>query len=375
MEDQTILRDFLDLVGQDAASRNERAVADMVKKKMAALGVDLEEDDAGNKIGGNTGNLFGVLDGGLPGSVLLNAHLDRVTNGLGIKPVIKDGIISSDGTTILAADDLSGVAALIDSVRRLKASGRKFPRVEYLFTVGEEAGLLGSKAFEVSKLRSKVGYAFDSPGRLGRVVNAAPGQVSLCVEVEGLAAHAGNCPEKGVNAVIALANILSTIREGRLDPESTANFAVLDCGTKVTNIVQAYAKCRGEMRSRNPKAMDDYVKYFEKHCQESVGLAGAKVTTTVTPAYKTFAIDESSPVVQAALAALRRMGAETQVNGGGGGMDANIWNAEGIAVAGVATGYSGNHGTGEQLVLDDLLRAGELAAEIVMSWAENAEEL
>ncbi len=374
MEDQTILRDFLDLVGQDAASRNERAVADMVKGKMAALGVELEEDGAGEKIGGNTGNLFGVLDGGLPRSVLLNAHLDRVANGLGIRPVIRDGIISSDGTTILAADDLSGVAALIDSARRLKASGRKFPRVEYLFTVGEEAGLLGSKAFETSKLRSKVGYAFDSPGRLGRVVNAAPGQVGLCVEVEGLAAHAGNCPEKGVNAVIALANILSTIREGRLDPESTANFAVLDCGTKVTNIVQAYAKCRGEMRSRNPKTMDDYVRYFEKHCRESARLAGAKVTTAVTPAYKTFAIDESAPVVQAALAALRRMGVEAQVNGGGGGMDANIWNAAGIAVVGVATGYSGNHGTGEHLVLDDLLRAGELASEIVMSWAENAEE-
>ena len=61
---------------------------------------------------------------------------------------------------------------------------------------------------------------------------------------------------------------------------------------------------------------------------------------------------------------------DTQVNGGGGGMDANNWNAAGIATVGVATGYSGNHGVSEQIYLDDLLKAGELAENIVMTWAE-----
>ena len=72
----------------------------------------------------------------------------------------------------------------------------------------------------------------------------------------------------------------------------------------------------------------------------------------------------------AALKALRGMGLETVVNGGGGGMDANNWNAAGIATVGVATGYSSNHCVSEQIYLDDLLRAGELAENIVMTWAE-----
>lgn len=368
-----IVQDFLDLVQIDAASYDERAVADAVKAKMAEAGVELTEDDAAGKIGGNCGNLFGVLDGGLDGSVMLNSHLDRVANGRGIKPVIKDGVIASDGTTILAADDLSGVAALIDSARRLsaaKAQGVKFPRVEYLFTVAEEVGLFGSKSFDTSKLQSRVGYAFDSPGRMGRIVSAAPGQIGLKIDVEGRAAHAGNCPENGVNAVVALAKILATIRDGRLDPVSTSNFAVIDCGTKVTNIVQAHASCKGEMRSRNPKAMEEYAAYFEKHCQEAAAGMGAKVTTQITPMYQTFSFDDSAPVVQAAADALARMGVEVTVNGGGGGMDANIWNAAGIATVGIATGYSGNHGVSEQLVYDDLVRSGELAEQIVMSWAE-----
>ncbi len=370
MDNKQILQDFLDLVKIDASSGNERGVADAVKLKMAEIGVDLKEDDSGKKIGGNTGNLFGVLDGGLPGSVLLNAHMDRVANGFGIKPVIGDDrVIRSDGTTILAADDLSGVVALIDGARRLKNSGRKFPRVEFLFTIGEESGLHGSKLFDAGKLKSKVGYAFDSPGRMGRVVCAAPGQVDLLIEVEGRAAHAGNCPEEGVNATVVLAKILAGIRDGRLDPISTSNFAVLETRNTVTNIVQPYARCHGEMRSRDENRIAEYVEYFKKHCDEAAVGTGAKVTTTAKRMYRSFSFDESAPVVRAAVETLKGMGFETTVNGGGGGMDANNWNAAGIAAVGVATGYSGNHGVSEQIYLDDLLRAGELAEGIVMTWA------
>ena len=372
MSNAPILDDFLELVSIDAASRNERAIADAVKAKMAAFGIELAEDDAGEKIGGNTGNLLGVLDGGLPVTVLLNAHMDRVANGLGIKPVIKDGLITSDGTTILAADDLSGVAALIDSARRLSACGKKFPRVEYLFTVGEEAGLLGASAFDASKLSAKIGYAFDSPGRIGRVVCAAPGEIDMKIEVKGKAAHAGNCPEQGVNATVELAKVLATIRDGRLDFESTANFAVLECGTKMTNIVQAYASCKGEMRSRNAAKIAEYAEYVKKHIADANAASKAEISISVKQAFCNFSFGEDAPVVAAALAAIRDMGLEAEANGGGGGMDANIFNGKGISVVGVATGYSGNHGVSEQIYLDDLLRSGELAARIVMKHGEAA---
>lgn len=79
MED--IVEDFLELVQIDAASGNERGVADAVKARLEALGLAVDEDDAGASFGGNAGNLLAALDGGLPGSILLNAHMDRVANG------------------------------------------------------------------------------------------------------------------------------------------------------------------------------------------------------------------------------------------------------------------------------------------------------
>ena len=55
---------------------------------------------------------------------------------------------------------------------------------------------------------------------------------------------------------------------------------------------------------------------------------------------------------------------------GGGGMDANIFNAQGMKTIGVATGYSGNHTTTEQLVLEDFYKSGELAAQMIYAYAK-----
>lgn len=106
--------------------------------KLRELGCTVTRDNAGETFGGECGNLIGILEGELDGSVMLSSHMDRVPNGYGIQPVEKDGILYSDGTTILAADDISGVCAILEGVRRAKASGKPLPRIEIIFSVGEE---------------------------------------------------------------------------------------------------------------------------------------------------------------------------------------------------------------------------------------------
>ena len=160
-----IIDEFFELVSIDAISRNEREIADSVKVKLAELGCRVEEDDAATHIGGNTGNIYAVLDGTIEGSILLSAHLDRVANGYGIKPRIDGSRIVSDRTTILAADDISGVVAILDGVRRIKESGKPHPRIEIVFTVCEENGVLGSKYLDYSKIKSKVRLCIGFSGK------------------------------------------------------------------------------------------------------------------------------------------------------------------------------------------------------------------
>lgn len=369
MTEKEMLEEFVELVSIDAASGKEADVAQIVKAKLAAMGFQVSEDGAGSSFGGDCGNVLAVREGELKGAVLLCSHLDRVPQGLGIKPVEKEGIVYSDGTTILAADDLSGVCTILAGVRKVLAAKIPLPRLEVLFTVGEEAGLLGAKFMDMSLLQSKIGYVFDSPGSVGRFINAAPGSYSLQGELTGLAAHAGNEPEKGLDAAKAMCEILATIKSGRLDEESTANFPVLSTGSTVTNVVCDYALFKGETRSRNKEKLEAYVAYFENHCKEIAAKHGVQLKLTDKEKMLPFFISEEEQVLRLAKAACEKLKINWVINAGGGGMDANIFNAKGMNCIGVATGYTRNHTKQEQLVLADFYKAAHLAEELIRGYA------
>ena len=114
-----IRAEFGELARIDSESFGEREMADRLKEKLAELGIQAKEDDTAEKIGGNAGNLFGTLKGGMSGTpILLSGHMDTVAPGIGKKPVFhEDGTITSDGTTVLGADDLTGVIAILEGIR------------------------------------------------------------------------------------------------------------------------------------------------------------------------------------------------------------------------------------------------------------------
>ena len=365
MAREPILADFLELVQIDVVSRKERLAADLLKKKLSSIGCQVWEDEAGKVVDGDAGNVLAVLDGGAPGAVLLCAHMDRVGNGLGIKPIRRDGMILSDGSTILAADDMAGVAAILDGLRRVVKNGRPFPRVEVLFTICEEAGLLGSQNLNTKPLQAKRCYTFDSPGRIGRLINAAPTAASIQFKVYGKSAHAGNEPENGIDALKTAAAILASAKTGRLDSDTTANFSTLTTGGDNTGSVCDYVEVKGGARSLDNEKLIAYTCAFQILCKNVAQSFGARVEVDVVYRYQGFHIPEESKTVQIAAEALKEMSIPVLINASGGGMDANELNLRGIESIGVATGYAANHTVRENLVEADLLRCGELVEKII----------
>lgn len=370
MKNDAMYQELLELLKIGSASGKESDIADVLEKKLTELGFSVTRDNAGETFGGECGNLIGILEGQLDGSVMFSSHMDRVPNGYGIKPVEKDGILYSDGTTILAADDISGVCAILEGVRQAKASGKPMPRLEVIFSVGEETGLYGAKAIDVSKLKSRIGYIFDSPGGIGRFVNGAPGMYHLNVTLTGRPAHAGNEPEKGLDAAHAMCDMLGTLKQGRLDPQSTSNFPILSTGSTSRNVVCDLASFKGEARSRDLKKLEDYVVYFDAHCREVAQKYGVGIEIEKIQNFLPFLIPEDDQVLQVAKAASEKLGLPYRVEVGGGGMDANIYNAQGMATVGVATGYTKNHTKAEQLVLDDFFQSGKLCQTLIETFAE-----
>ena len=108
---------FKFLVEIDSVSREEGAMAGEIRKTLDLMGAGTFVDSAGDKTGGDTGNLIARLPGNVQApTLLLNAHMDTVEPGRGITAILENGTFTSDGTTILGADDKSAIAILLETL-------------------------------------------------------------------------------------------------------------------------------------------------------------------------------------------------------------------------------------------------------------------
>ena len=163
MNRERLLKTFLQLVQIDSESGHERAVADYLVTRLDNLGMSYEIDDVGKVIGSDTGNIISRMEGDLPGSIALSAHMDTVVPGNGVKPIIENGIIKSDGTTILGADDKSGIAVILETLEYYK--DKPHPTIEAVLDVQEELGLRGASHMQMDKVKSDFTVVLDTNGR------------------------------------------------------------------------------------------------------------------------------------------------------------------------------------------------------------------
>ena len=367
MKQHRMVEEFIQLATTDAPSRQERKIADLLLEKLQQLGFSAREDDVAEKMGGNAGNVIGVLPGTKEGHILFCAHMDRVEPSCGVKPIVhEDGTITSDGTTILAGDDLCGVTAILEGIRQVLESGQPYPTIEVVFTVCEEVSLLGSRNLDYSQLKSKIGYVLDTSGKVGRIVGGAPYKGMLTLTVHGKASHAGNYPEKGVNAIMALAHILDGIPEGRLSATATSNFGLIRGGEN-TGTVCDLAYVKAEVRNHSKEGLMNYYEMVKKHCEEKIKDTAATLDVDFVIDYDGFLVKEEEPTLKRLLGVLDDMGIAPSVQLGMGGMDANNFNSHGIRSVGVAAGYLDPHALYEKIMIEELIKAGEVVRRLILA--------
>lgn len=367
---ERLAKEFLTLAQISSPSYRERELGNYLIRRLRELGLSVEEDDAGERIGGNCGNVFARLEGLVDCSpIFFCAHMDTVQPGEGVKPVLQEGVFRSDGTTVLGGDDKAGIAAVLELLEVLREKKIAHGPIELLFTVGEEQGLRGSKNFDCSKFQAKFGYVLDSNGKPGTIIVAAPTQSILKFTVKGKSAHAGIEPEQGINAIQAAGLGLAKLRLGRIDAETTANIGVIK-GGKATNIVPDLVYLEGEVRSLDRKKMEALVAEIIERFTEAVESVGAKSEIRASLEYPEFRLDPEMAVVKCASLAAARAGLSVSWETSGGGSDANILNAAGIPTANLGIGMQRVHTVEEFLELKDLIDDVRWLLEIVQLVAE-----
>lgn len=370
----------MDIIKIDSLSRKEKDVAVKLQKDMEEIGAECFYDDAGEKVNGNVGNLIVKLEGNKPDAppFFLSAHMDTVGPGEGIKPRIEDGIIKSDGTTILGSDDKSGVAVIVETIRTIKENGVPHGDIEIAFTICEEIGLLGSKHIDMSQFRAKHGIVLDS-STPDRLVLRCPSADHLEFTVHGLEAHAGLCPENGISAIQIASEAISKMRLGRIDDLTTANIGVIGGGT-ATNIIPNKVRVVGETRSHDEDVLKDQVNHMRKCFHEAVSnyevtlhddlspegtTYVAKLDEHIERSYDRMDVDIKSLPVILVEAAVKNLGHTIKHHTSGGGCDANYFNKFGIECANLGTGMYELHTVNEYLVLEEFYRSAEIMVEAI----------
>src|SRR3712207_8208916 len=247
---------LLELVQIDSVSREERDVARRIKAYCEELGAEVFVDDAGEKVGGNTGNVIARFPGTIPSAepIMMSAHMDTVVPGKGVKPIIEGDIIRTDGSTVLGGDDKSGCAVILETIRCLQEQNIPHAPIDAVFSICEEVGLLGAKNVDMSKIRARYGIVFDSDDP-GFLFTKGPSANHFEFKIYGLESHAGVAPEQGISAIKIAAEAIAAMKLGRIDEETTANIGVIE-GGKATNIITNFVLLRVEARSHSEEKLN-----------------------------------------------------------------------------------------------------------------------
>jgi len=348
-----VVKEFMTLASLNGPSRQEGCVAGYLVGRLREMGIEATVDDSAPRTGSDTGNLIVRVPGNAPGpTVMLCAHMDTIGPTEGMVPVLRDGVIYSNGETVLGADDKAGIAILLSVLADLQGGGLPHPDLEVLFTVQEEMGLSGAESLQ-TELKAAFGYVLDGDGPVGYIVNEAPSKVDLDLVVSGKAAHAGVCPEAGVNAIVAAAKAIARLRTGRIDRRTTSNVGTIS-GGRIRNMVADRAEVSMEVRSTDAARLEAEVQAVLNAFQEEAAAAGAGFSVRKELPFKTFTIAEMHPVVANAFRAARALGIEPRLWTSGGGMDANIFNVQGLPCIGLGIGIEDAHSPKEHIAVAQL---------------------
>jgi tripeptide aminopeptidase len=370
IDSERMLERFVRLCEIPSPTGRERTVADAVASELRELGVEVSEDDAAGRAQAGAGNLLARLPGRGDDWVMLCAHLDTVPEGGKIEVVLDDGVYRSRGETILGADDKAAVAVLVELAAR-HAEDPPPVGLELLFTVAEEDGLRGAKAFDLGSLRSRYGFVIDHASPIGEILVAAPTYKRLAAEFVGREAHSGIRPEEGRSAIVAAAAAIAEMELGRLDPETTANVGLIDGGT-ATNIVPGHCRIEGEARSIDGSRAATVIGAMVDACTWAANERECDLDFEVTEIFRGYRPRPASPAIAVAKRALAACGHEPRQLATGGGSDANALRAAGFDAVLLANGTEANHTPKESVARQRIVQMLEVCEAIVAAVAERS---
>ncbi len=278
---------------------------------------------------------------------------------------MRDGAVHSDGSTVLGADDKAAVAAIVEAIETIVDSGIPHPPAEILFTVGEDVGHIGSKAFDTTRVRSKMAFVPDADGPVGGIMLQAPWSQTARVIFHGRAAHAGMEPENGRSAIAMAANAITQMQLGRIDEQTTANVGIIS-GGEASNVVPPQAEIVWNARSLDEQKCEQMCSSILECCRRAAASSDGTIDVELVQLFAGFRFHSSDAIVGRASSAIMLAGIEPWYSVTCGGSDASELNAKGLPTIVLSVGYRKIHTCQESMPLIELNRLARVFAALIL---------
>ena len=356
-----------ELAGIPSVSGQEERVRDYLRERLQRFGFASTEDDAGNLIARVPGSPI-QRDAEPP--LLLNAHMDRVPLGLGHTPVVADGVMRSDGTTNLGADDSAGIAILLHTVEELHYRALSHPPLLLLFTTGEEIGLTGAKAFDPAPWGAREGIVFDNAGEPGAVVIRAATYIAFDVTLHGSGGHPGKRLDGTASAIEMFRRAQYPV--GSLDGDTTRVSIGRIEGGSARNAVPAELRLLGEARTLlGADERAALLARIEQAFVEAAQSLGGRAEVAFDPHCDGYDVDPKEALLVAYAAATERHGLPFQTLTTFIGSDASALRRH-ARVFTVSTGAMDEHTAREWIALAPLAQIVTITTDLLSTYSASA---
>ncbi len=280
-------------------------------------------------------------------------------------------LITSDGTTILGADDKAGIAEILTMIEHIQAEHIPHGKLCVAFTPDEEIGA-GASHFDIERFGADYAYTVDG-GTEGEVQYENFNACKACFEIRGFSVHPGSAKDTMVNASLVAMEINSML-PGCETPRGTEGYEGFyhlenmsgDCSlAHLRYIVRDHDKAVFEARKQT-------LRLIEKNLNEKWG-AGT-VTLTITDQYQNMAeiIAGCMHLISNAENACKAVGVTPLVLPIRGGTDGCQLSFKGLPCPNLGTGGHAFHGPYEHITAEAMDQCTAVITELVKRYADSA---
>lgn len=282
-------------------------------------------------------------------------------------------IITSDGTTLLGADNKAGIAEIMDAAAFLiKNPQIPHGKIRILFTPDEEIGR-GVDKVNLEKLGASFAYTIDGEDS-GTIEDETFSADLAIIEIEGVSAHPGFAKGKMESAIRFAGNFISDLPFETLSPENTSDKEGFIHPVSISGGVE-HASIKLILRDFEANKLKTQ-KVLLHNLLEKTGLRypNSKYTLEIVEQYRNMksVLDQFPFVVEYAEEAIRRAGMNPQKKSIRGGTDGSRLSFMGLPCPNIFAGEHAFHSRIEWVSVQDMQKAVETIIHLAIIWAEKS---